>query len=319
MAPTDPRSVRIAAPMRVAYLVQNHRGPRQAKRLIAALRRGGDARILLCHDEHAGHCSARSLARVLGVEVLPIRRPARRGYLSVLEPYFLGVRHLAASGADYDWLVYLSAQDYPIRPIAELERLLAATPFDGFLRYWRALDAGNPWGRSVQGERRYFHQYVDAPRWTLPALRLLRALNGVQGFLHFHLVYGPRVGWRKSRPPFHAGFPCWAGLQWTVLRRAAAEAATEGFFADPRLVAWFERTICPDEAVVQTVLLNSGRFRLCDDDLRYESFAGSRDGHPHLLSRADLPLLLASGKYFARKFDLYHDEGVLYLLDGLAA
>ena len=80
--------------MRVAYLVQNHRCPQQAARLVAALRRGGDCRILVVHDEFAGHCSAASLRRVLGVEVLPARRPARRGYLSMLEPFFDGVRHL---------------------------------------------------------------------------------------------------------------------------------------------------------------------------------------------------------------------------------
>jgi len=289
--------------MRVAYLVQNHRCPRQAARLVAALRRGGDCRILFVHDEFAGQCSARSLERVLKVEVLPTRRRARRAYLSMIEPYFDGVRHLAETSPRCDWLVYLSAQDYPIRPVAELERMLEATTFDGFLRFWPAFEAQNPWGRPKQGVRRYLFQYHDAPRWTMPALRLLRAFNGLRGF----------------RPPFHAGFHCWAGLAWTVLRRAVAEAATEGFLGDPRLVEWFSRTISPEEAVVQTVLLNSGLFQLCDDDLRYQRFTGSRDGHPHLLSSADLPELLASGKYFARKFDLDVDERVLDELDALSA
>ncbi len=305
--------------MRVAYLVQNHRCPRQAARLVAALRRGGDCRILVVHDEFAGHCSAASLRRVLGVEVLPARQPARRGYLSMLEPFFDGVRHLSATSPRYDWLVYLSAQDYPIRPVAELDRMLEATTFDGFLRFWPAFDAQNPWGRPKQGVRRYLFQYRDAPRWTLPALRLLRAVNGLQGLLHVHLVYGPRVGLRGLRPPFHAGFQCWAGLQWTVLRRAAAEAATTAFQDDRALAAWFARTVCADEAVVQTLLVNSGRFQLCDDDLRFERFDRCRDGHPRLISRADLPALRASGKYFARKLDLDFDAGLFDELDAPAA
>lgn len=305
--------------MRVAYLVQNHRCPRQAARLVAALRRGGDCRILFVHDEYAGHCSARSLRRALDVEVLPGRRPVRRGYLSMLDPFFDGVRHLAETSPRYDWLVYLSGQDYPIRPVAELERMLEATAFDGFLRFWPALEAQNPWGRPKQGVRRYLFQYHDAPRWTLPALRLLRAANGLQGLLHVHLVYGPRVGLRGLRPPFHDDFHCWAGLQWSVLRRAAAEAAAAGFRDDPRLAAWFDRTVAPDEAVVQTLLVNSGRFQLCDDDLRYEIFAGSRDGHPRALSRADLPALLASGKYFARKFDVDVDSVLLDEIDAAVA
>jgi hypothetical protein len=305
--------------MRIAYLIQNHRPPRQAERLITALRRGGDCRILLCHDEFAGLCSADALRAELRVEVLTVRRPVRRGYLSMIEPYFDGVRHLAESGEAYDWLVYLSAQDYPIRPVVELARLLERTAFDGFLRHWPAFGNRNPWGRLVQGDRRYGFQYFEAPRWTRPALRLLRGLNGIQDLMHVHLVYGGRLGLRRAGSPFRDGYGCWAGTQWSVLRRAAAEAATESFFAAAGPRAWFERTICPDEAVVQTVLLNSGRFSFTDDDLRFVDFTGSRDGHPRLLSSADLPRLAESGKHFARKFDFETDRDVLDRLDELIA
>ena len=99
-----------------------------------------------------------------------------------------------------------------------------------------------------------------------------------------------------------------ASCKWTQAARANLEA-------NPKVAAWFARTVCPDEALVQTLLVNSGRFQLCDDDLRYERFAGSRDGHPHLLTRADLPEILASGKHFARKFDLDHDERILDAID----
>lgn len=305
--------------MRVAYLIQNHRAPRQAERLVAALRRAGDGPLLVCHDEFAGRCTARELSAALAVEVLPTRRPVRRGYLSTLEPYFDGVERLAERGEDYDWLVYLSGSDYPIRPLAELERLLARTDVDGFLRHWPAFSAHNPWGRQHQGRRRYDFQYYEAPRWSLPALRLLRAVNGVQDLVHFHLVYGARVGVRFRRSPFRDGYRCWAGLQWTVLRRAVAESATAGFRADARLRAWFERTVCPDESVVQTLLLNSARFRFADDDLRYVDFQGSRDGHPRLLTSADLATLVQCGKHFARKFDPEIDAGVFDRLDALAA
>jgi len=305
--------------MRVAYLIQNHRAPRQAERLVAALRRAGDPPILVCHDEFAGCCTARELSAALAVEVLPTRRPARRGYFSMIEPYFDGVGRLAARGESYDWLVYLSATDYPIRPLAELERMLARTDVDGFLRHWPAFSEHGPWGRRHQGVRRYAFQYFDAPAWARPALRLLKVVNGIQDLVHLHLVYGPRVGIRVRSSPFRDGYRCWAGLQWTVLRRAAAETAAEACRADPRLRAWFERTICPDEAVVQTILLNKAGFRFADDDLRYVDFEGSRDGHPRLLTSADLGTLVQCGKHFARKFDPEVDAHVLDRLDELAA
>jgi hypothetical protein len=85
--------------------------------------------------------------------------------------------------------------------------------------------------------------------------------------------------------------------------------------ADGPLVRWFRRTVCPDEAVVQTLLSTSNRFRLVDDDLRYADVAGSRNGRPRTLTAEDLPRITAGPYYFARKFDLERDARVLDLLD----
>jgi hypothetical protein len=63
------------------------------------------------------------------------------------------------------------------------------------------------------------------------------------------------------------------------------------------------------------VLVNSGRFDLVDDNLRYIDYTGARKGAPRVLTTADLPLL-ASGRYhFARKFDLSVDREVLDRID----
>lgn len=302
--------------MRVCYFIQNHLAPPQVRRLVGTVRHSQpESFILVCHDEFAGHCSVSELRRALDVEVFAAREPLKRGYFSLLEPYFDAVDWLADHGIAYDWLVYLSAQDYPTRPLRELETLLATTPYDGFLRFWDAADPANPWGRRRQGVVRYHYQYFDAPGWARPALRLLRASNGIQPFVHVHLVYGPRIGVRRRRSPFSETFRCYAGKQWTVLRRACAEYVTARVRGGDELTQWLRRTICPDEAVVQTLLVNSGRFQLADDDLRYMDMSGSRDGRPRTLTAKDLPLLTSGPYYFARKFDAGRGSEVLDLLD----
>ncbi len=301
--------------MRICYFIQNHLGPAQAARLIRTIRRSRpESFILVGHDPFAGHGSAAEIGRALDVEVLAAREPARRGYLSLLYPYFDAVEWLAARGIAYDWIVYLSAQDYPTQPLERLETFLEASGQDGFLRAWKAFDPVNPWGRPRQGVRRYDYQYLEAPRWLAPALRLLRWSNGFQSQVHFHLVYGPRVGVRRRPAPWN-GLTCYAGTQWTTLRRECAELVVERVRSSPDLMRWFARTICPDEAVVQTLLLNSGRFQLGNDDLRYADFAGSRNGRPRTLTVADVPLLTGGAFYFARKFDPLQDAAVLDRLD----
>jgi hypothetical protein len=303
--------------MRVCYFIQNHLAPSQVCRLVGTLQRSGaDSFILIGHDEFAGHCSADELRQALDVDVFAVREPAKRGYFSLLEPYFDAVDWLAGHRIDYDWLVYLSAQDYPTQPLRVFEDFLATAGCDGFLRFWDAANPVNPWGRRRQGVVRYHYQYSDAPGWAGPLLRLFRRGNRLQPLVQCHLTYGPRIGVRRRRlQPFNETLRCYAGTQWTVLRRSCAEYVTERVRGGDSLIQWFRRTICPDEAVVQTLLVNSGRFQLVNDDLRYVDMSASRDGRPRTLEAKDLPVLTSGPYYFARKFDAREDAEVLDLLD----
>jgi hypothetical protein len=105
------------------------------------------------------------------------------------------------------------------------------------------------------------------------------------------------------------------GTQWTTLRRACADHLLATAQQGGALVAHLMRTVCPDEAFAQTVLVNHGGWRLENDDLRFADFAGSRDGHPRTLCRADVQRLQAGPYHFARKLDLAEDPTALDWLD----
>ncbi|HEX5757710.1 MAG TPA: beta-1,6-N-acetylglucosaminyltransferase [Thermoanaerobaculia bacterium] len=299
--------------MRVAYFVQSHRGPRQVERLLGALRRGSPDALLV-----VGHCPAGepldpAVLDALGVLHFTHRRRCLRGYWSLLEPYFDAVELLSRQPHDYEWLVYLSGQDYPIRPPAELEAALAASDRDGYLT-WRSVDARSPDGRRRQGRVRYLYRYFELPGWEA-VLRLVRPLNRLQNAFNVHLTYGPRLGIRARFPGAASGHGPFVGSQWTILRRRCAERLLATARSRGEVVVHFERTVCPDEAFAQTVLINDGGFRLSNDNLRFVDFQGSSDGRPRTLTRADCPALVAGHHYFARKFDLDVDPTALDWLD----
>src|SRR6201986_1860047 len=118
----------------VVYFLQTHTRPAQVARLVQVLTEGSpDAVVLISHDE-AGPA----------LDEGPLRAPgnghvllARGGYgdFSHVDRYLAAVDWLDANGIDYDWLENLTGQDYPLRPIAEIEDALAATDYDGFLLY----------------------------------------------------------------------------------------------------------------------------------------------------------------------------------------
>jgi hypothetical protein len=299
--------------MPVAYFVQTHRAPAQVLHLLATLRRGSPGAILVvAHDPSAEPLDERSLA-ALGVIAFRPARPARRGYWSLFAPYPEAVERLDRSGLAYEWLVYLSGQDYPVRPLAQSEALLAASPYDGYLT-WIDAAGPSPEGRRRQGRLRYHYQYRDVT-WGAPALAALHALNGMQPWWHVHRTYGPRVGSRARRTPFGPDLRSYWGSQWTTLRRACAERVAEAARGGEPLAAYFARTVCPDEAFAQTVLVNDPHYRLANDNLRYVDMRGSRDGRPRVLTLADGPALVAGGYSFARKVDPGLDSRVLDWLD----
>jgi hypothetical protein len=305
--------------MTTCYLIQSHTAPAQVLRLATTIRRSSpDSHVLIVHDARSCPLDPAPFERIPGVEVLVRRERVARGELSVLSPLFAGLEHLLGSRRPFDWLVYLSGQDYPTRPLAEFEAALAATPHDGFLTWWDVTDPGSPgpW-RPRQARTRFFGQYRRLPDWTLRPLRAVRFLGKVTP-LRFHLHYGPFVGWQPRVTPFDRGMRCYAGWQWWTLSRPAVEYLWSALTENGELVRWLRRVMLPCESLVQSVLLNSGRFDLHPDNRRFVDFAGSRDGRPRTLGVADLPAITSGAYDFARKFDPERDSEVLDRLDAEA-
>ena len=67
------------------------------------------------------------------------------------------------------------------------------------------------------------------------------------------------------------------------------------------MVAFFRTVLGPEEAFLQTVLVNSGKFRFEPDSKRYIDMSQSRNNHSKKLGVVDLDLMLASGAHWARE------------------
>jgi len=299
---------------RVCYFIQTHRDPEQVYRLVRTLRRGSrEGRIVVQHNFAASHLDWGPLADLPGVHLFPASAPQLRSDFSCqVQPYLDLIGWLEREGFAYDWLVNLTGQDYPVTPIPAIEAFLASTEADGFIRYWDVLSPESPWSRH-QARNRYWHRYRRFPG-AEGVLRALRPLTKVLP-LHFYLDYGPWVGVRARRVPFDDGFRCYGGWAWFTLRRSAVLYLREFLAAHPEVEGHYRGSKVPEESLVQTVLVNSGRFHLVDDDLRYIDYSRAYKGSPRVLTVADLPLLATGRYHFARKFDYGVDREVLDRID----
>jgi Core-2/I-Branching enzyme len=297
----------------VAFLVVSHTRAAQLARLTGRLL--GDsarARVIVHHDP-TGEALDRDRLAHPRLSFVPDPAPVRWGDFSQVAMFLRSARHALADGA-FDWLVTLSGQDYPLRPVGELEAFLAGTDRDAFIE--GAAVAVPPLARRLTGRvdefaGRYLHRWravgPGSRRRAAAALwprRLRRELP--DGRL---LVARPRVGL-----PFDAAFRCYRGADWFTLSRRAVVAGLAAAEARPDLVAHYRATVLPAESFVQTLLHNDPGLDLSHD---YARFTRWRPGaaHPEVLTRADLGALRASPAFFARKFDADVDAAVLDALD----
>jgi hypothetical protein len=161
----------------------------------------------------------------------------------------------------------------------------------------------------------YRHWWLGKPapakqRW----LRPLMAVNLVQSRVRLSLAFSA-IGLRRRGTIFTDGFICYGGWFFCTLSAACVRYARDFARDNPDVLAFFRTVLAPEEVFLQTVLVNSGKFRFEPDSKRYIDMTASRNNHSKTLGVADLDAMLASGAHWARKFDPEHDEAVLDMLD----
>jgi hypothetical protein len=286
----------------VVYIVVSHRNPDQVVRLVRVLCEGPSARVLVRHDPR-GERLERERIEAAGGEPVEDRIESRWGGWSHLRLIVSCLRE-AAARHDPDWVLVLSGQDYPLRPLADIEADLGASPADARLGSVRQVETHRPAAGDDEFFLRCRYRHYARPR-VFPA-SLPRPIRP--------LVYArdlpPLVGVRRIDP---APLTFFASADWLTLGRAgmrAVLAASE----NRRLTRHFRRVAVPSESFFASVLLSDPSLIVEHDNRRFSPFAAGSP-HPDTLTSDDYDRLLASGADFARKFDTTRDPHVLDLLD----
>jgi hypothetical protein len=313
---------------RVCYHLQTHTRPAQVAHLVELIKRGSpESVVVITHDERGPKLDIRRLAALPGVHVLTL--PGGYGDFSHIDRYFATVDWLDEHGIEFDWMENLTGQDYPLRPIAEIERVLSSTEADGFLQYAPVYPSRTPadvdWGAGPEyflcspfdAEMRYDFRHWRMGRPTLAKQRLLRplmAIDWMQPWLRLSLGHSS-IGVRRKRTLFNPDFICYGGSFLCTLSARCVNYLRTFARDNPDAVAFFRTTLGPEEIFFQTVLVNSGQFRLVPDSKRYVDFSKSRNNHCKFLGVADLKAMRASDAHWARKFDPARDAEVLEILN----
>jgi hypothetical protein len=150
--------------MKVCYFIQSHKNPRQIYRLVQTIKKSSPfAQIIIGHDFTSSYLDITILQDLSDVHLIKIEQPAIRGDFSLLQPYLQAINWLITNNSNFDWLIYISGQDYPTQPISKMEDVLAKTTYDGFMLYFDISQC--PWQEN-EVFNRYLCQYYRLPNWA---------------------------------------------------------------------------------------------------------------------------------------------------------
>lgn len=307
----------------VVYFVASHVHPPQVVRLVRALRSGGPAsRVVINHAFRVSHLDAGALAHIDRVHFLEPQRSPAWGDFSMTR-MVLEALDWITQRFDPDWVVYLSGQDYPIRPLPEIEEFLATTSYDGFVA-GRRIDRASEANRELV--ERYCYRYRALPRLRggayLPRLvreagiQIRHAWNRLQPLVKVRAWDDRlRLGLPVRRLPV-GDRPLYKGSAWWTLSRRAVAYLRRFLAEHPAVVRHYARTFAAGESFWATILRNAETLRICDDNYRYIRWIEGH-AHPEILTLADLEPMRISGKHFARKFDMTREPRLLDCVDRL--
>ena len=216
--------------------------------------------------------------------------------------------------APEDYLVMLSGQDYPIRPVGDLIKLLEAHPNQQYIRYIRVDDGGRKYTDQVDRLHHRdltFLQDRTLSSTTKKVRNLLIRLYDFSTNLACHPPMRPN-GIEIAHGPtlFALTAQCVGDLE------ASVTSELESFFAT---------TFCPEEKFYHTLVANSP-YQHRTPAGGFETFTGPgnyRYANIHLIDATltrvflshDFDEISASGKYFLRKVSLPQSETLLNQID----
>jgi hypothetical protein len=292
----------------IVYFIASYGHCNLVRRLVRTLHDGDPrGRVLVQHDPGAGSLDPEDFAEMPRAELLSTRRLVWGG-MSQVEMLLHAIRY-ALQHYDPAWMIYLSGQDHPLRPLPQIRAELLDSDCDGYVDaapierlHWQL------------GRGRYLYRYppnlrLPTPLWVRRVLwRYVAWLTRGRRLPRLNLwIQGRyvRLGFLPSDSPFKDGMRCYQGSNWWTLSNRALRRVLDFVERRPDFEEHYRHTpFTPNESFFLTIVLNDETLKIRgDDNLRYISWSVPDSGHPDVLTTRDLPELLASGKHFARKLD----------------
>jgi hypothetical protein len=279
--------------MRIANIIIFHKDPGAVERLIKALHHP-NFDFYLHLDKKVDIRPFAYLADLPNTQFIINRKAVNWGGFSQLEALISSLEQIFKVNKTYDFVNLLSGQDYPIKPVQEIDDLLSSNLGKSFMM---SETPPTPWwDEAISRITEYHLSEYDFPGKYRLQMALTKLLPKRVFPLTLQLHGGPY------------------GAYW-ILSFEAIMYIYYVLHGNEEVRLFFKHTWAPDEFLIHTLLMNS-QFKetIVNENHHYmdRSQGGSR---PKILTKDDFDVLENSDKMFARKFDRVVDPEILDMID----
>jgi hypothetical protein len=271
--------------MKVAYLILAHANPAMLAALVTALNKPKET-VFVHIDKKAAILPFEQLLSGQCTFIEQRENVSWGGFSTIRATLNL----MKAAAGNFDYYCLLSGCDYPIKPVPAFEAHLAAHPGNEYIRCRDMAEL------SPRLKKRYTGFFLLENR-----VEFLKTVN--YGVTKIQRLFYKRKSYNNK--------PMYYGSQWWTLTGACVKYVIDFIAAHPGCLSYFKYTLLADEMFFHTIIARSPfSDKVQNDNLRHIVFEG-KNPHPRVWRMADREILLHSPAYFARKFDLATDSGII--------
>jgi hypothetical protein len=278
--------------MKIAHLILTYTSPQLTERLIRNLEHE-QFDFYIHVDKKFSIAPYLYLSNYGNVYFITNREDVRWAGYNTVKATFNCIKEIIASGIVYEYINFLSGQDYPIKSAGQILDFFTFNKGKQFIQF-----------KSVKKE------WQEAlPRFTKYHLTnyTFKGRNRLAGLLNW-------IAPKRKIP--HQLEPYGKAMFW-MLNPESAMYVVNYVEKNPEIERFFKYTWGSDEFVFQTILVNSPyKNELVNNDYRYIDWSAG-GAHPKVLTIADLEYLKNTDNLFTRKVNLESSAELLDALDDL--
>ena len=276
--------------MKIACLIVTYTSAKQTKRMVDKLN-NGSIDFYIHVDKKLDIETHRILFDTPNVYFVTDRIDVKWAGFSTVQAAFNGIKQIAASGNNYEFVNLITGQDYPIKSAGYIIDFLQQNIGKQFIEY---KDFETDWQEAnARIDRFHFENLNIWGKHKLAAIiNFFSMKRKMPGNLH---MYGISTFW--------------------TLSQECAMYVVNYVEEHKDLNRFLHYTWGSDEFIFQTVLMSSPyKDNIVNNNYRYVDWSAG-GARPKFLKTEDFDQIIASEAIFGRKFNIEIDENILDLVD----